>query len=116
MVNLHSKLLNDNIGINFRKQRQRVFEMTEYTPLVEDLVDNYNQAVEYSFLNPDPPIDRVRGYTLNQIQNALNNCRTIDCWENNLRNLYFNSTEGNLSELFDYVRAARNNENPDRCD
>ncbi|GGW75666.1 hypothetical protein DFQ11_1312 [Winogradskyella epiphytica] len=100
---------NDNIGWNFTRQRDRVFEMDEYTPIVADLIDDYNQSIEYAFLKPDPPVDGVQGYTLNQIQNALDDCRDIDCWENNLRNYYFNSTENNLNELFDYVRDVRNN-------
>ena len=100
---------NDNIGWNFRRQRDRAFEMNEYTPIVVDLIDNYDQSVEYAFLNPDPPVDRVQGYTLNQIQTALNNCRDINCWEIYLNKYYNNPTESNLDELFGYVREVRNN-------
>lgn len=73
---------------------------------MEDLIDNFNQ--NFSVGNTRP-VDRVSGYTLNQIQNALNNCRDIDCWERNIRNNNFNLTENNLNELFDYVRDVRNN-------
>ncbi|WP_420320244.1 carboxypeptidase-like regulatory domain-containing protein [Flagellimonas sp.] len=107
---------NDNIGWNYLRQRNRVFEMTEYTPIVSDLIDNYNQSAIYGGLDPNPPIDRVMGYTLEQIQRALDNCRTLDCWQNNLRNHYHNTSEQHLNELFDYARAVLNNNNPDRCD
>lgn len=55
-------------------------------------------------------IDKVSGYHLNQIQNALNHCRNIECWENKLNNNRPAgvSTEA-LHQLFDYVREVRNN-------
>jgi hypothetical protein len=108
-------IANDNIGWNFARQRDRATEMNEYTPIVADLVDDYNQASQYSFLNPDPPIDRVQGYTLSQIQNALNNSRDINTWEYKLMVNYFNPTEHRLSELFDYVRFVRNNNLSSPC-
>lgn len=79
--------------------------MNEYTPFVEDLIDNLNQ----NHNSPVWPLDRVNGYNLNQIQNSIDNCRDIDCIENKLRNNYNNPTEVNLTELFDYVREVRNN-------
>lgn len=80
-------------------------EMSEYTPIVEDLIDNLNQSDD-SFHWPS---DEVFGYNLHQIQNSLDDCRDIDCWEGNLRDNYINSTEDNLDKLFDYVRSVRNN-------
>ncbi|WP_420604218.1 hypothetical protein [Flagellimonas sp.] len=103
---------NDNIGWNYRKQRKTVSEMTEYTPIVADLIDNLNQNKAFSTIYP---IDRVQNYRLNQIQNALNGCRTFDCWERSLRNYYYNPSENNLSELFDYLQAVLTNNNPERC-
>jgi hypothetical protein len=100
---------------NGSRQESIVQNMTEYTPIVEDLIDNENQNTSPNAPG-NQPIDRVNSYNLNQIQNALNNCRDIDCWERNLRNNYFNTTENNLNELFNYMRAARVNNNPDRCD
>lgn len=79
--------------------------MNEYTPIVDDLIDTFNQNLN----NNNWPIDRVSNYKLNQIQNSLKNCRTIDCWENNLRNYYNNPSEDKLNELFEYVRWVRNN-------
>jgi hypothetical protein len=67
------------------------------------------KIMKQNSINSARPLDRVNGYNLNQIQNSLNNCRDIDCWENKLRDNYSNPTENNLKELFDYVRAVRNN-------
>jgi hypothetical protein len=82
--------------------------MDEYTPVVEDLIDNLNQNIVPNWFGVQP-IDQVSGYNLNQIQNALNNCRDINCWENKLRDNYDNPTENNLKELFGYVHTVRNN-------
>ncbi len=89
------------------RQELRANQMNEYTPIVEDLIDNLNQNTNLATW----PEDNVSGYNLNQIQSALDNCRDIDCWENNLRNNNVNATENNLDELFDYVREVRNNSN-----
>ncbi|MDN6291244.1 MAG: hypothetical protein L0J63_13335, partial [Tetragenococcus koreensis] len=100
---------NTNLRLwNDGRQANTVAQMNEYTPIVADLIDNVNQNT-IPGIGGIQPIDRVTGYNLNQIQNALDNCRDIDCWENNLRNYYFNATENNLNELFDYVRDVRNN-------
>ena len=77
--------------------------------IVDDLVDNINQnTLKGTDYGADQPVDRVSGYSLKESQRALDNCRNIDCWENNLRRLYNNRTEGNLTELFNYMRDARN--------
>ncbi|MEX0597941.1 MAG: hypothetical protein WD512_15740 [Candidatus Paceibacterota bacterium] len=93
---------------NLFRQRQTVAQMNEYTPIVEDLIDNLNQNAVPNWFDVQP-IDRVSGYSLNQIQNALNNCRDINCWESKLRDNYDNPTEDNLRELFGYVHTVRNN-------
>ncbi|MBO6533080.1 MAG: hypothetical protein JJ885_10445 [Muricauda sp.] len=97
------------------KQTERIEIMTEYTPIVVDLVDNVNQK-DLPNVSGNQPIDRVSGYNLSQIQGALRNCRSINCWESNLRNQYSNSTEGYLNELFNYMRAVLHNNNPRKCD
>lgn len=103
---------NDNIGWNYQRQRNTVDEMTEYTPIVADLIDNLDQNEVFSSIYPT---DRVKNYNLQQIQRAIDNCRTIDCWERNLRNYYNNSSEQYLKELFDYMRGVLNNNNPEKC-
>lgn len=96
---------NFNIGWRFNKQYRSISQMDEYTPMVTDLVDVFNQNSAYTLY----PLDRVKGYTLNQIQSSLNNCRELDCWENKLRDNYSNSTEPFLDDIFDYATTVKNN-------
>jgi hypothetical protein len=93
---------------NSFRQRQPALEMNEYTPFVEDLIDNLNQNAQPNWFG-NQPIDRVNGYNLNQIQNSINDCRDIDCIERKLINNYANPTEVNVTEMFNYVREVRNN-------
>ena len=90
------------------QQDQTVSEIDQYTPIVADLYDYINQNTRDG-LPGIQPVDRVSGYKLHEIQSALKGCRDVDCWENNLRNKFHKSTEGNLAELFDYVREVRGN-------
>ena len=90
---------------NSWRQMRAANQMNQYTPIVEDLIDDFNQNEMVAAW----PEDRVNGYNLMQIQQALDGCRSIDCWEKKLQEFYFNPTEGNLTELFDYVREVRNN-------
>lgn len=87
------------------KQYENASSMNAYTPIVVDLVDNLNQRS----MSPTLPDDNVTGYTLNQIQTALNNTRSINAWEYKLINSFNNSTENGVPILFDYVRQARHN-------
>lgn len=103
---------NDNIGWNYQRQRNTVDEMTEYTPIVADLIDNLDQNEVFSNIYPT---DRVKNYNLQQIQKALDNCRTLDCWRSNLKSYYHNSSEQYLNELFGYVKGVLNNNNPKKC-
>jgi hypothetical protein len=72
----------------------------EYTPIVIDLVDDFNQRAEIRATVPRP-IDRVRGYTLRQIQTSLENARGPHGWKENLIHDHVNATEGFVEELFD---------------
>ena len=93
---------------NDSRQTDEVGDMNEYTPVVADLYDYINQNA-LTNVPGNQPVDRVSGYKLNEIQSALDDCRNITCWENNLRDKFQKSTEGNLTELFDYVREVRSN-------
>ncbi|MEM9686961.1 MAG: hypothetical protein AAF934_08580, partial [Bacteroidota bacterium] len=55
---------------NDYRQFDEIEDMDEYTPIIIDLIDDYNQNIE---LGGNRPFDRVSGYTLQQIQSALNN-------------------------------------------
>lgn len=46
------------------------------------------------------PIDRVSGYTMGQIENAIGNVTTLQGWRDNIRNQNANNTENFLNELF----------------
>jgi len=61
-----------------------------YTLVVKDLIDNQSGY------------DNVEGYTIREIEDALQGQKTWDEWKNNIKNKYNNGTENNLDALFDY--------------
>jgi hypothetical protein len=81
--------------------------MNEYTPLIIDLVDGINQRVAVG--NIGVPIDRVSGYTLNQIETSLNNSRSLVEFRDKLRDQHNNPTEQFLDDLFSYATTASAN-------
>lgn len=83
------------------KQNRTQEEMNAYTPLVADLVDNFNQRTQLG--NNALPNDLVSGYTLGEIQSALDNSRTFEQWKTKLENNYNNNTEVFLNNVFDYA-------------
>jgi hypothetical protein len=73
-----------------------------YTPLVVDLMDEENQRNTRGHNgSTDWPIDRVSGYSINQIETSFKKSKTWTEWRTNLFNDHSNSTENNLQELFD---------------
>ncbi|NME67141.1 hypothetical protein [Flammeovirga aprica] len=71
----------------------------KYTSLFFDLVDTNDQSNNNT--TPDVPIDRVNGYTIPQMQNALRSISTLQGLRDNLFNFYSNPSEGNLQDLID---------------
>jgi hypothetical protein len=71
-----------------------------YSPLVIDLIDNINQRATHSN-STNYPIDRVTGFSLGQIENALKKKETLSEWRDNLKSLYNISTDENIDELFE---------------
>lgn len=65
---------------------------------------NYNQ----NGTDKTRPNEIVTGYTLNQIQTALNNSRSVDTFFKNLRDIYINPTENNLQPIQDYANTIVN--------
>ena len=63
---------------------------TDYTGVVHDMIDARSGY------------DQVSGYTIRQIEDALEDERTWDGWKTNIKNSYENETEENLEDLFDY--------------
>jgi len=69
-----------------------------YTPVFIDLIDNENQREIYQ--NNDYPIDRVSGYSLQQIESSLKTNSDLESIKTYLLNTYDNSTETYMDELF----------------
>jgi len=69
---------------------------TDYTGVVEDMVDGIGIGITR------PSYDQVSGYTIRQIEDALNGERNWTGWRVNIENRYNNATEGNLEALFNY--------------
>jgi hypothetical protein len=105
---------NSFTGWNSGKQHLTVSEMSEYTPIVIDLVDECNQNL-IPGINGVQPVDNVSGYTLSTIQATLKNCRTLNSWFsklNNTRPKWVTTVE--LSELFSYLEQVQ--QNTSTCD
>ena len=80
-------------------QKQTIVGQPFYTSIGRDLIDNVNQRVLYNN-NFALPVDRVSGYTIKQLENALYNADEWNEWRNNIKNMYANSTEIYVDELF----------------
>jgi len=73
-----------------------------YTSLVIDLIDDFNQRDAVG-TDLSRPLDRVSGYTINQIESALYNNSGVALfsnWKHNLLNMFDNPTESFLHEYF----------------
>lgn len=80
-------------------QHRTMAQFPVYTSIVVDLMDNHNQRVVLS--TPAVPDDRVDGYTIEQIEDAMNSSvLTFNDWRDRLRDNYNNPTENNLNALF----------------
>ena len=79
----------------------------DYAGLVKDLLDGnkttgsyyYNKFTGYHYKSY---LDRVSGYNIRQIENALIGQNTWTEWKNRIKNLYSNGTENNLDATFNY--------------
>jgi hypothetical protein len=65
----------------------------DYTGVVKDMIDGISSPYTY---------DQVSGYTIRQIEDALNGERYWNNWKDNIKNSYNNATENNLDQLFDF--------------
>lgn len=73
-----------------------------YTALMIDIHDNTNQRVEHNG-NTNYVNDNVTGYSLYQIERALDESRSLTTFQARLKSLYVNSTEDTeLDELFPF--------------
>ena len=72
-----------------------------YTQLVVDMIDpNYSSSLDNE--NRGLWNDDVSGYSIRQIEDALQNRRTWEEWETSIINLHNNPYEKNLPALFDF--------------
>ncbi len=95
-------VITSNIYGNIWAQDQRVVLSDilgngGYTPIVWDLMDDFNQREHHG---NNYPIDNVSGYTLVQLENALYGNFTWTSWREGIRNNYVNPSESYLNELF----------------
>jgi hypothetical protein len=72
----------------------------KYTPLVIDLIDNYNQRTNNGG-NIDFPVDNVANYTIRTVEDALVNAITMNIWRDQLKtDKPSGVTDAQLDELF----------------
>jgi hypothetical protein len=62
----------------------------DYSGIVEDMVDGINGY------------DQVSGYTMKELEDALNEQKTWSNWRDNIKNKYNNGTESKIDELFSH--------------
>jgi hypothetical protein len=79
-------------------QLQQTEEDNFYTSCGIDMIDSFNQRIQYN--SGAFPVDRVENYTITQLENALNSATTWNQWRDNLINNEANNTEQFLNELF----------------
>lgn len=70
-----------------------------YTSCGFDMIDNYNQNARLT-PNTNLPVDRVRGYTPNQLEGALIMTTRWNQWRDKIKQQNTNATSGNVDELF----------------
>lgn len=86
-----------NILNSGNKQYATISSENSYTSGGYDMLDNINQRITFGTLHP---IDRVNGYTIKQLEQALIGARYWNAWKDNIKSKYENSTEIYLDELF----------------
>ncbi|MEC7770592.1 MAG: hypothetical protein VX798_05370 [Bacteroidota bacterium] len=88
---------NYNYDSEINLQLQRILDKPYYTSAGYDMIDDVNQRNTYGSLYP---IDRVKGYTIKQLEGALVGAKSWNQWRDNIKNKYNNATEKYLDELF----------------
>ncbi len=69
-----------------------------YTSAGYDLIDDEDQSETFTYLNT--PNDRVKGYSILQLEQALKHARSWEEWRDNIKEDYDNPTEKYVDELF----------------
>ncbi|MCF6213272.1 MAG: hypothetical protein L3J45_04520 [Flavobacteriaceae bacterium] len=89
------------------------YSRLRYTGVVQDMIDGIKTRFSdyyWTKNNSWVPLsrnysDRVSGYTIRQIEDALIGQKKWNDWKNNIKNKYNNGTENNLHETFNYWNA-----------
>ena len=97
-VGVETKITHDVYGSYNTRQSETIEDMSDgYTCIVWDLMDNVNQYGT----NSNYPNDKVTGYTLSQLEDALpGSLGSWWRWRDRIKEKYDNSTEDHLDELF----------------
>ncbi|MFV0379085.1 MAG: hypothetical protein ACK5JD_17480 [Mangrovibacterium sp.] len=78
-------------------QARTIAENNFYTSAGYDMIDNANQRSLYGLAYPS---DRVNGYTVKQLEQALRGATSWNTWKNNIKGGSSNPTSVYLDELF----------------
>lgn len=71
------------------------------TSVFWDMIDTFNQRIDYGLTYPTLPLDRVSGFSMPQLENALKNAEYWTEYRNNVINQNpGNPTVGLIPELF----------------
>jgi len=101
---IESEITSDIYGDSYEKNQSTTIKDIlgngGYTPIVVDLIDDYNQRAE--MYDNAYPIDRVKGYTLKQLEDALYDAYLWKSWKEKIESKYpVNPTRIYLNELFE---------------
>ena len=88
----------------------RTYSRLRYTGVVQDMIDGEKTVTSYYYFTEDEPWayakkvynDQISGYTIRQIEDALDGESTWNGWRNNIKNSYNNETEDKLHETFTF--------------
>ncbi|MBC6425339.1 MAG: hypothetical protein GDA51_02470 [Ekhidna sp.] len=83
---------------NGNYQAQTISGKPIYTSIVVDMIDDENQRITKG--GTQYPMDRVSGYTIQQIEAGLRGATSWNGWRDNMRSRHSNSTKNFLNELF----------------
>ena len=86
------------------------YNRLRYTGMVQDAIDGFKtRSCTWYFTDANPwnvlsrsYQDKVSGYTIRQIEDALQNQKTWDAWKNSIITKFNNPTESNLEATFSF--------------
>ena len=87
-----------------------IYSRLRYTGVVHDMIDGNKTRHSFYYSTENNPwvysyknyYDQVSGYSIRQIEDALNGQNSWNGWKNNIKNKYNNGTENNLDASFSF--------------